>query len=54
MVSVLTIEPKVHGFKSDRGDEFVRAMKTRNTHSFGGEVRIYGMLKNSTSTQEIF
>jgi hypothetical protein len=39
MVTVLAIGPKVRGFKPDRGDGFLRAMKIRSTPYFGGEVK---------------
>jgi hypothetical protein len=39
MVSVLAIGPKVRGLKTSRGDILLRAIKTRRTPSFGGEVK---------------
>jgi hypothetical protein len=39
VVSVLATGPKRRGFKSDRGDGFLRAIKIRNTNSFGWEVK---------------
>jgi hypothetical protein len=39
MVNVLSIVPKVRGFKPGRGDTFLRAIKIRSTPSFGGEVK---------------
>jgi hypothetical protein len=35
MVSVLATGPMVRGFKPGRGDGFLRAIKIRNTPSFG-------------------
>jgi hypothetical protein len=35
----LNIGPKVRGFKLGRGDEFLRAIPIRSTHSFGWEVK---------------
>jgi hypothetical protein len=52
-VSVLATGPKGRGFKSGRGDGFLRAIKIHSTPSFGWEIsqkphvlRFYGMLKN--------
>jgi hypothetical protein len=39
MVSVLTIRPKVRGFKPVRGDGFLRAINILNKSSFGREVK---------------
>jgi hypothetical protein len=39
LVSVLATGPKSRGFKPDRGDGFLRAMKIRSTTSFGWEVK---------------
>jgi hypothetical protein len=39
MISVLPTGPKVHAFKRSQGDGFLRAIKIRNTPSFGGEVK---------------
>jgi hypothetical protein len=39
IVSVLAIGLKVHGFKPGRGDGFFRAIKIRNTPSFGRKVK---------------
>jgi hypothetical protein len=39
VVSVLATRPKGRGFKSDRGDGFLRAIKIRSTPSFGWEVK---------------
>jgi hypothetical protein len=39
MVSVLSIGPKVCGFKSSKGDGFLRVIKIRSTPSFGREVK---------------
>jgi hypothetical protein len=38
MVSVLTIGPKVHGFKAG-DDGFLRVLKINSTALFGGEVK---------------
>jgi hypothetical protein len=61
MGSVLTIVPKVRGFKPGRGDGIRKVIKIRSTSSFEGEVkrrphviRFYSMLRNSTSMKEIF
>jgi hypothetical protein len=40
MVSVLYIGRKVRGFKPDRGDGFIRAIKIRCMASFGREVKL--------------
>jgi hypothetical protein len=37
--SVLVTGPKGRGFKSGRGDGFLRAIKIRSTPSFGWEVK---------------
>jgi len=39
VVSVLATGPKGHGFKPGQGDRFLRAIKIRNTPSFGWEVK---------------
>jgi hypothetical protein len=39
VVSVLVMRPKGRGFRPDRGDGFLRAVKTRSTVSFGWEVK---------------
>jgi hypothetical protein len=39
MVNVLAIVSKVRGFKPDRGDGFLRAIKIHSTPNFGGEVK---------------
>jgi hypothetical protein len=39
MVSALAIGLRVRGFKSGRGDGFLRAIKFRSAPSFGGEVK---------------
>jgi hypothetical protein len=36
VASVLAIEPKVFGFRRDRGDGFLRSIKIRSTTSFRG------------------
>jgi hypothetical protein len=40
MVSVLVIVPSFRGFKLGRSDGYLRAIKIRNTSSFGGEVKL--------------
>jgi hypothetical protein len=37
---MLATGPKGRGFKPGQIDEFLRAIKTRNTHSFGWEVKL--------------
>jgi hypothetical protein len=39
MSRVLAIRPKVRGFKPGRGDGYLRPIKIRSTHYFGGEVK---------------
>jgi hypothetical protein len=39
VVSELATGPKGRGFKPSQGDGFLRAIKIRNTHSFGWEVK---------------
>jgi hypothetical protein len=39
MVSVCAAESKGRGFKPDRGDGFLRAIKIRSISSFGWEVK---------------
>jgi hypothetical protein len=39
VVSVLATGPKGRGFKPDRGDGFLRAIKIHNTPSFGWEIK---------------
>jgi hypothetical protein len=39
MVSFLAIAPKVRGYKSGRGDGFLRATKVRSTPSSEGEAK---------------
>jgi hypothetical protein len=39
MVSVLAIGPKFRGLKPGRGDRILRAIKIRNTPSFGGQLK---------------
>jgi hypothetical protein len=60
MVSVLATGPKVHRFKPEQGNGFLRVIKFHSTTSFRGEIKltvpcrkIYGMLKNPTSMKEI-
>jgi hypothetical protein len=50
MVSVLAIGPKVSGFKTGRGDRFLRGIKIRSTPSFAWEVKREGrtILWNAT------
>jgi hypothetical protein len=37
--SVVSVRPKVHGFKPGRGGRFLKAIKIHSTPSFGGEVK---------------
>jgi hypothetical protein len=37
---MLTIRPKVHGFKPVQGEGFLRAIKIHSTCSFGGEIKL--------------
>jgi hypothetical protein len=39
ILNALAIGPKVLGFKSGRGDGFLRVVEFRSTPSFGGEVK---------------
>jgi hypothetical protein len=46
MVTVLLIGAKVRGFKPGWGVGFLRAIKIRNTTSFGGEVKLSAPFRN--------
>jgi hypothetical protein len=46
MVSVLSIEPNVRGFKPGRGQLILRAIKVRNTPTFRREVIPSNPLRN--------
>jgi hypothetical protein len=39
VISLLSIGPKVHGFKPSRGECTLMAIKIRSMTSFGGEVK---------------
>jgi hypothetical protein len=39
MVNLLAIRPKVRGFKPGRGNIFLKAIESRSTPSFRGEVK---------------
>jgi hypothetical protein len=54
MDSVLVIRPKVRGFKPGGGNEFVRAIKIRNTPFFGGEFKSETPSKDFTACKVTF